>query len=112
MRSPRSLVYLPVRSNRPPADEPWREGPLDVVLVHASMQFRVSAWKEIRARLGIGAAHTVKLHGVDKKFQRLADTDFEREGAWLRHFIEKLPAADREAAGVGPHQCVEIWPSK
>ena len=40
MRSPRSLVYLPVRSNRPPRADPWRQGPLDVVFVHASMQFR------------------------------------------------------------------------
>ncbi|OLE26053.1 MAG: hypothetical protein AUG49_09125 [Catenulispora sp. 13_1_20CM_3_70_7] len=141
MRSPRSLVYLPLRSNRPPRDEPWRDGPLDVVFVHASMQFRAAAWKEVRARLGTGHAHTVELHGVDKEFQRLQDTDFEptrdrdfrhhlryataaetlfvvgsgpafaREGAWLRHFIEELPAAARNTAGAAGHQCVEIWPS-
>jgi hypothetical protein len=141
MRSPRSLVYLPVRSNRPPESGPWRDGPLDVVFVHASLQFRPSAWKGVRARLGPGDAHTVELHGVDKEFQRLEDTDFghthdrdfkhhlrcataaetlfvvgsgpafEREGAWLRHFVEDLPAADRDATVAGPHQCVEIWPS-
>src|SRR5256885_17051264 len=60
MRSPRSLVYLPVRSNRPPQADPWREGPPDVVFVHASMQFRGAAWKEIRVRLGDGDAHTVE----------------------------------------------------
>ena len=141
MRSPRSLVYLPIRSHQPPLADPWRVGPLDVVFVHASMQLRVSAWKEIRARLGTGHAHTVEVPGVDKEFQRLQDTDFarthdqdfrdhlryataaetlfivgsgpafEREGAWLRHFIEDLPAADRSATAVGPHQCVELWPS-
>jgi hypothetical protein len=140
MRSPRSLVYLPVRSNRPPKDDAWREGPLDVVFVHASMQFRVSAWKQIRGRLGAGVAHTVQLPSVDEEFQRPQDTDFdrtreqsfphhlryataaetlfvigsgpafEREGAWLRHFVQDLPAAHRDDSAPG-HQCVEIWPS-
>jgi hypothetical protein len=75
----------------------------------------------------------VELRGVDKELQRLEGTDFERthdrdfrhhlryataaetlfvvgsgpaferEGAWLRHFVEDLPAADRDAAGAGPH---------
>jgi len=141
MRSPRSLVYLPVRSHRPPETDPWREGPLDVVFVHASAQFRVSAWKEIRARLGTGVTHTVTLPSVAKEFQRLEDTDFERtrdrdfrhhlryataaetlfvvgsgpaferEGAWLRAFAEELPTAHRVTAGAATHQCVEIWPS-
>ncbi|MEY9863605.1 hypothetical protein ABH935_009258 [Catenulispora sp. GAS73] len=108
MRSPRSLVYLPVRSNRPPQADPWRERPLDVVFVHASMQFRVSAWTRDRDF----PHHLRYATAAETLFVVGSGPAFEREGAWVRHFVEELPAADRDAAGTGRYQCVEIWPSR
>ncbi|MFI9047405.1 hypothetical protein [Streptomyces sp. NPDC053427] len=51
-RSPRSLVYLPMRTAE---TEPWiafeDETPLDLVLAHRAVQFRPSLWKKLRARI-------------------------------------------------------------
>ncbi|CCH31736.1 hypothetical protein BN6_44550 [Saccharothrix espanaensis DSM 44229] len=62
-RSPRSLVYLPVRSGAPTCGEDYGgEGrKLDLVLLHHSLRFPVSRWKQVRARLAPSAAHTVTL---------------------------------------------------
>ncbi|MCM2393460.1 hypothetical protein [Streptomyces albipurpureus] len=61
--SPRSLIHLPIRGNQLPSDEPRQEGPrqLDLVLLHHSLQFRPSRWKEIRGRLGPGRPRTMTL---------------------------------------------------
>ncbi|MCR6483692.1 hypothetical protein M8542_12780 [Amycolatopsis sp. OK19-0408] len=50
-RSPHSLVHLPLRST----------GPLDLVLLHHSLGFRVSGWKQLRSRLSPPAMTTVTL---------------------------------------------------
>ncbi|MBV1856597.1 hypothetical protein [Catellatospora tritici] len=55
--SPRSIVYIPMRHATPPADIPPGPVPLDLVLMHHSLQLPVSRWKEIRARLDAGTAH-------------------------------------------------------
>ncbi|MET9375502.1 hypothetical protein ABZX98_15290 [Streptomyces sp. NPDC002992] len=63
--SPRSLVHLPMRANRSPSHEP-PEGSgrqLDLVLLHHSLQFAPSRWKEVRRRLGPGRPQTVTLPG-------------------------------------------------
>ncbi|RPE36433.1 hypothetical protein [Kitasatospora cineracea] len=59
-RSPLSLLHLPLRG-RPlpdgPSPAPMYPGgypALDLVLAHHSLQFRPSAWKDLRARLGPG----------------------------------------------------------
>ncbi|MFE3627612.1 hypothetical protein [Streptomyces goshikiensis] len=65
--SPRSLIHLPIRPKGAagaPAPGP-RQRPLDLVLLHHSLQFAPSRWKELRARLGAGRAHTVVMPGPD-----------------------------------------------
>ncbi|KOU13147.1 hypothetical protein ADK52_38930 [Streptomyces sp. WM6372] len=61
--SPRSLVHLPIRANA--KDGPGRatgvQRPLDLVLLHHSLQFAPSRWKELRGRLGRGRPRTVDL---------------------------------------------------
>jgi len=58
-RSPRSLVYLPVRSSNPNGDHQPDTPRLDLVLAHHSLGFRPSHWKQVRARLGRGLPHKV-----------------------------------------------------
>ena len=59
-RSRRSLVYLPMRATPPPpgigVDDHFPERPLDLVLVHHSLQFPPSRWKRIRERITAGNA--------------------------------------------------------
>lgn len=55
-RSPRSLVYLPIRVNLPPLDVAPTSPTLDIVFLHASAQFRRSEWKSVRARSRAGCA--------------------------------------------------------
>ncbi|MEU6715604.1 hypothetical protein ABZ897_29420 [Nonomuraea sp. NPDC046802] len=54
-RSPRSLVYLPIRAAPDSPSVELYEGsedrPLDLVLVHHSLQFPPSRWKEVRRRV-------------------------------------------------------------
>uniref|UniRef100_UPI002F90E945 hypothetical protein n=1 Tax=Streptomyces sp. NBC_01592 TaxID=2975889 RepID=UPI002F90E945 len=56
-RSPRSLIYLPMRT---PAMELGGvhedETPLDLVLAHRAVQFRPSQWKKLRERIRAGNA--------------------------------------------------------
>lgn len=56
-RSPRSLVYLPMRATPTAPGTGWRdEKPLDLVLAHRSVQFRPSRWKQLRERISAGNA--------------------------------------------------------
>ncbi|MFD9535311.1 hypothetical protein [Streptomyces sp. NPDC060010] len=66
-RSPRSLIHLPMRTNRPPVREvPDDVGfQLDLVLLHHSLQFAPSSWKQVRSRLGAGRPQTVNLPDTD-----------------------------------------------
>lgn len=59
-RSPRSLIYLPLRAARP-ADSVNESRLLDLVLLHHRLAFPVSRWKQVRARLGAGRPHRVTL---------------------------------------------------
>ncbi|MFJ7280632.1 hypothetical protein [Kitasatospora sp. NPDC098663] len=61
--SPRSLVHLPMRGNQAPSRELPEDGmrQLDLVLLHHSLQFAPSRWKEVRGRLGPGRPQTVTL---------------------------------------------------
>jgi len=71
-RSPRSLVHLPLRrrDERPlgaALPEPHRAR--DLLLLHHSLQFPASRWKEVRARAGragnAGRQHTVEFRRAD-----------------------------------------------
>ncbi|RJL35264.1 hypothetical protein [Bailinhaonella thermotolerans] len=56
-RSPRSLVYLPMRAAPAvPGFDSEGERPLDLVLVPRAMQLRPSRWKRIREHLNAGNA--------------------------------------------------------
>ena len=56
-RSPRSLVYLPMRATPvPPGIRGLPERPLDLVLAHHSLQFPPSRWKQVRKRMTAGNA--------------------------------------------------------
>jgi hypothetical protein len=58
-RSPHSIIYLPLRQT--PANCGVWSRKLDLVLLHHSLGFRPSRWKEVRARLGAGSPQTVRL---------------------------------------------------
>ncbi|MEU9112743.1 hypothetical protein AB0D04_13300 [Streptomyces sp. NPDC048483] len=57
-RSPRSLVYLPMRTAGTALGIDFESGekPLDLVLAHRAVQFRPSLWKKLRARITAGNA--------------------------------------------------------
>jgi hypothetical protein len=80
--SPRSLVHLPIRANAASAGEPRDTGgrrPLDLVLLHHSLQFAPSRWKELRGRLGPGRPRTVNLAAPDPDAQPHAPDRYHRE---------------------------------
>ncbi|MEU0674606.1 hypothetical protein ABZ330_17270 [Streptomyces sp. NPDC006172] len=63
-RSPRSLVHVPMRAGHPPdrAVPDGGVGPrLDLVLLHHSLQFAPSRWKQVRGRLDPGRPQTASL---------------------------------------------------
>ncbi|GAB1822853.1 hypothetical protein [Herbidospora sp. RD11066] len=126
-RSPHSLVHLPLRTASP------SEGvrPLDLVLLHHRLGFPISRWKEVRARLGAGARHSVTL--PPRAFRRTLDLSrpydacrdhlrwgvaadtlfltgshaaFEMEIDVVRALAEESPA--RIAASRKDHCCAEI----
>jgi hypothetical protein len=55
-RSSRSLIHLPLRANASPfyEPEPGIGARLDLVLLHHSLRFAPSRWKEVRGKLGRG----------------------------------------------------------
>jgi hypothetical protein len=56
-RSPRSLVYLPMRTAPAAPGIGWEdEQPLDLVLAPSAVQLRPSRWKRLRERLNAGNA--------------------------------------------------------
>ena len=61
--SPRALIHMPMRGNQGPERELPEDGArrLDLVLLHHSLQFAPSRWKEVRGRLGRGRPRTVTL---------------------------------------------------
>ncbi|WP_220505271.1 hypothetical protein [Microbispora sp. H10830] len=69
------MIYLPLRTARP-ADSTNRERLLDLVLLHHRLAFPVSRWKQVRARLGPGRPHGVRL--PPQAFRRRSDGDRRR----------------------------------
>ncbi|MFJ9841888.1 hypothetical protein ACIRYZ_15725 [Kitasatospora sp. NPDC101155] len=76
-RSRRSLVHLPLRANTGPTGLPDvpSEDRSDLLLVHHSLGFPPSRWKEVRARLGAGIPHTVDLPATDFPSEEAIDYD-------------------------------------
>lgn len=92
-RSPRSLVHLPLRGHEDqpvgaPVPEPHRAR--DLLLVHHSLQFPASRWKEVRSRLGRhGSPHTVEFRRADFP----SDTDRALPGTHHAGFRDRLRLA-------------------
>lgn len=87
-RSPRSLIYVPMRANTPPegVGGEGRLPSLDLVLLHHRVQLRPSRWKQIRSRLGAGRLHTASVRDGD--FPDESSVDYER---WrFREFRDHL----------------------
>ncbi|HEX6355545.1 hypothetical protein [Actinophytocola sp.] len=60
-RSRHSMVYLPLRATDHTCGDYCGDPRLDLVLLHHSLGFPVSRWKEVRARLANAVPHTVRL---------------------------------------------------
>lgn len=133
-RSPRSLVYLPLRSSPSRCGEEYGGRRLDLVLLHHSLRFPVSRWKQVRAGLSPAATHKVTLppeafrpvgrEEHERSFHRefrdhlrwsiAADTLFvvgsrrayELRGEQLRALAEDCPA--HLATSPDTHCCAEI----
>jgi hypothetical protein len=79
--SPHSLVYLPARANPAPSRtseaEPLPE-PLDLVLLHHSLQFPTARWKELRSRIGRGRPQATSI--TDLSRQEDEPIDYQRRG--------------------------------
>jgi hypothetical protein len=133
-RSPRSLVYLPLRSTRSSCGEDYGDRELDLVLLHHSLQFPVSRWKRVREHLSHPASHTVTLPttpfrtfdsdehrrrhhrefrdhlrwtiAVDTLFLIGSRRAYELQGDDVRALAEDYPA--HLATSPDRHYCVEI----
>ncbi|MEU6314772.1 hypothetical protein [Streptomyces sp. NPDC047014] len=57
--SPRTLVHLPLRPPGTGSPEAGGPRPLDLVLLHHTLQFAPAHWKELRRRLGPGTRRTM-----------------------------------------------------
>ncbi|GAA4918192.1 hypothetical protein GCM10023223_42910 [Stackebrandtia albiflava] len=136
-RSARSLVYLPIRAGAVPRDTPdgVDSTALDLVLVHHRLQFPVSSWKRLRARLGAGELRTATTPAHDPRvpddldharrdhreyrdhlrFAVAAHTlfviggarAFRASGAALRGLVEEGPSYLHEYPNAS-HYCVEL----
>jgi len=131
-----SLVWLPLRPGAPVPDGEPGGRPLDLLLVHHSLQFPASRWKALRARLGPGRPQRVE---VSRSSIRLPDHDAyaRRHHREYRDHLTEHVAADtllltgsdrafREAAPLfldvaengptytprrrGDHYCAELRP--
>lgn len=133
-RSPRSLVYLPLRSSESDCGAEYDGRKLDLVLLHHSLGFRASKWKQVRAHLSGGKPHKVTvparafpkfgpevhMHRWRRDFRGelrwtiAADTlfligsrrAFEMEGDQVRGLAEDCPAHLAERPDT--HCCAEI----
>jgi hypothetical protein len=133
-RSPRSMVYLPLRSSPAACGGMPGSRRLDLVLLHHRLGFPVSQWKEVRSRTAAAKVHKVvlppgALPEVDDRvharrhrrgfkdrldWRIAADTlfivgsrvAFELEGRYLRALAEEGPA--RLAQDPAAHCCAQI----
>ncbi|GAB4057847.1 hypothetical protein [Catellatospora paridis] len=84
-RSPHTIVYLPLRASAAADPCDWGR-PLDLVLLHHSLAFPPSRWKEVRARLGPGRPHTVTLPAGAWPSRPVAD----HRRTWHREYRDHL----------------------
>ncbi|MGI5200635.1 hypothetical protein ACQEU6_03385 [Spirillospora sp. CA-108201] len=94
-RSRRSLIYLPLRGGGLPAggtQYPPEEPPLDLVLLHHSLQFKPHHWKRLRGGLGRGAEGTVRLSPDDLPGDGTIDYDARRRRGYRDVFHQHVHA--------------------
>lgn len=127
IRSARTLVYLPLRHTQYACCGygDGTEALQDLVLMHDTLAFPASRWKDVRARLGQGRPHTVDILGLPEvecaayeaealRHHVAADTVFisgsrkalALEGNALRTLVEECPRHMHENPGT--HCCAEI----
>ncbi|WP_156212889.1 hypothetical protein [Lentzea aerocolonigenes] len=125
MRSPRTVVYLPLRQSD--CECRSADGPaLDLVLLHQSLGFRLSEWKDGRARLRGGRPHTVVCQGMPREreeprwdrqelrgeivggtvFVVGSRSAFQAGAEAFRQLVEDCPRHMHEAPGT--HCCAEV----
>ncbi|WP_329789548.1 hypothetical protein V1227_35540 [Lentzea sp. DG1S-22] len=125
MRSPRTLVYLPLRQSD--CECRGNGGPaLDLVLLHHSLGFRLSTWRDVRARLRGGRPHTVVSRAIPREhpppewereelraeivegtvFVVGGKAAFQAGGQAFRQLVEDCPRHMHEAPGT--HCCAEV----
>lgn len=87
-RSRHSIVYLPLRESPATCGAEVGGERVDLVLLHHSLGFRVSRWKQVRARLSNAAPHTVRVPAqpfpeitVDDRVRR-SHNDFRDHLRW------------------------------
>ncbi len=135
--SPRTLVHLPMQDAVAPRDLPHSASgpvPLDLVLLHHRLQFPLSRWKQVRARLGDGCPHTASVapnafqaddgrrarrHWADNRdhlrigfaaetaFITGSGPAFRQEGASLRSMLDEAGPYLKRTDG-RHHYCVEL----
>lgn len=136
-RSARSMVYLPIRTNLVPDGVASDGEPvsLDLVLVHHSLQFPTTSWKDVRARLGVGKPHTTATPDDDFPDENAIDyqrrnhrtyrdhlgfdiaahtlfvvgssTAFREHGAALRGLVDEAPSHQHRYPNAA-HFCLEL----
>ncbi|MER6317841.1 hypothetical protein ABT237_29370 [Streptomyces sp. NPDC001581] len=102
--SPRSLIHVPLRPAGAGSPEPGSR-PLDLVLLHHSLQFAPSRWKELRGRLGPGRRRSVSAPASEPEIDYEALHHAENRDRFHQHlhaetlFMTGSAKVFRETAG-------------
>ncbi|MFF4431160.1 hypothetical protein ACFYZ4_18550 [Streptomyces sp. NPDC001513] len=102
--SPRSLIHVPLRPAGAGSPEPGSR-PLDLVLLHHSLQFAPSRWKELRGRLGPGRRRSVSAPASEPEIDYEALRHAENRDRFHQHlhaetlFMTGSAKVFRETAG-------------
>lgn len=120
--SPRSLIHLPLRRAGVPEAG---ARPLDLVLLHHSLQFAPSRWKQLRGRLGPGRRQSVTVPASDPETDHAALHHAENRDLFHQHLhaetlfmtgsakvFRETAGAFREVADHGPRHARDGSPGR
>ncbi|MFD7259241.1 hypothetical protein [Streptomyces sp. NPDC059874] len=102
--SPRTLIHVPLRHGGASPEPGARR--LDLVLLHHSLQFAPSRWKELRGRLGAGRRRSVTVSTAQPEIDHAALHHAENRDLFHQHvhaetlFVTGSAKAFRETAGL------------
>ncbi|MFB6618752.1 hypothetical protein ACFCV9_31785 [Streptomyces sp. NPDC056367] len=111
--SPHALIHLPLRRTDTSGDVGARS--LDLVLLHHSLQFAPSRWKELRGRLDAGLRRTARVSTARPKIDRAALNHSGYRDLFHHHvhartlFVTGSAKAFQETAGLF-HDVAEYGP--